>query len=230
MKKMLGVVAGIGGFIVLLVAMGLGKSVGEAALGGVTESRKKQTIEQALIVTAEQVRSSLPLQLDPQTTLVDVSARGTEIVYLHRISGMDAREVTDEHLSGFAESLNTRTCDMAQTRVLLDAGGTMTYAYRDDEERVIGRISLDKASCIGGKPRVERHAVQHTDPIASGESSDRRASQAARDRLAPEMDRARKCLEMREEQTKQIGEDLSDTQAYEAYEAINARYLTCMKG
>lgn len=142
------VLAGLSSVAVIgatLVAMVIGKTVGGAAVEGYTESRKKDGLEQAIALAAEQAQGNLPMKLDEQTSLTKVSASGTEILYINELSGVEKGSITREALQTYAADINTRAC-AAGTRKLLDAGGTMTYVYVDKASSEFGRLTLSKAS------------------------------------------------------------------------------------
>lgn len=225
MKKILGVLGSIAGFAFVLVAMVIGKTAGRAAVDGYTAQRTENTIEKALVASAEQVRPSLPIQVDAQTQLYDVRVSGTEIVYLQRITGISASDVTQDQLSTFAGQLNTRTCSNATTSKLLNAGGRMTYAYVDGAGQTVGYISLDKASCGGtSSPVVALHAVpaNANAPVVAS-TADARAD------LAQANAKTQACIEAQKRETAAIDRTLPADQVSAAYDRATQHYMACLK-
>lgn len=224
MKSQWGVLGAIGVLLGILVVMAIGKRVGGAAADAVGE-RKDEIIEQALQVSAEQMRAALPIRVDAQTTVVDVSVSGKQIVYMHRLSGVRAADVTEAQLVEFAAGMNTRACGNAQTRNLLDRGGVMTYAYRDDAGAAIGELSLTADSCTDtAKPRVARGTV----PVTTRSTAKIRPE--VREALRGQQLTLDRCNADRAAAAAKIPADLPAEESQRAYEAVNARYMACMQG
>lgn len=81
-------------------------------------------------------------RLSEELTLLRAEADGARLVYVYRLEGPDA-ELSPEGLAETAQD----TCADADVAALIGAGASIEYRFLDADQRVLGGVVVDQASC-----------------------------------------------------------------------------------
>ena len=105
---------------------------------------------QALIACSQQVVASLlserlPIHLDESTTLVAVTAMGTELTYEYRVSkGAAAFD------GGFDARMARSVCAHPGRVIAISQGGAYRHIWKDGSGRVLHRLTVDRCGDAAG--------------------------------------------------------------------------------
>jgi hypothetical protein len=103
-------------------------------------------IEKGLADASVKMRAGLPKKIDATTTLTSVKYEGTKLIYENRIA-MDGAKFDDAMKDKLRQSVTKNVCTMAETRRVLDLGGSFLYVYEDIEAKPVMTIDIAKHNC-----------------------------------------------------------------------------------
>ncbi len=105
--------------------------------------RRLQIIACIQAQAAQQVRPQLPQQVDPMTTLADISAEGTMLTY-HQTVNLDATTTSAATLEQIEARVRAYVCGQSQMRETIDMGGGYTYRWTDRNGRPLHEVRIDR--------------------------------------------------------------------------------------
>lgn len=144
-----------------------------------TFTESETSLAAGLQKTAAELRLTLPMQLDPETQLVDVIAVGEELHYIHTLPNVDAGSVKQPQVTAFAHDLRGRVCESSEVMPLLDVGTTLGYVYRDKNGIEFARFLIRKEDCgvaspgpgVMTAPSAAQHVPQEDRTVSSAVSA-----------------------------------------------------------
>jgi len=150
-KKILGVL----GFIVVLIAVGIGGKVGKEVGKSAFSSSKptKQEVEDIIIEDfakfASQYNKKLPMMIDKNTQLDKVTVgSGARVVYHHSFPNYTSSDIDSNWISTNLKSqVKNKVCATKGMKKTLQYGGTFVYAYSGNDGVEIERFEIDRDDC-----------------------------------------------------------------------------------
>ena len=142
MKKLLG---GITTFIVLIIAMVIGKGLGRAAV----ESTTAPNIDKVLTQVASKMNSNLPMMVDKETRLdTTVGGPGLKFTYFYTFPTYASTEVDPQAVhAAIAPVVKGNVCGSTDMRPMFQKGVTVHYIYRGKDGAEITRLIIAPADC-----------------------------------------------------------------------------------
>jgi hypothetical protein len=91
-----------------------------------------------------QLRTQLPVRIDPVTTLVDIQSQGPVLSYRYQVD-MDASQLPPNASGQIEQQTRSATCGRTEARQLLELGGSYAYTWVDRSGQTIHSMQL--SSC-----------------------------------------------------------------------------------
>lgn len=98
---------------------------------------------------ARKLDASFPRQLDADTAVTRVHARGCALTLEYQLLTLAASDVAPSGLLAMRERVTRQLCDDAAARATLERGGTFTNVYRDRARAHVGQFTVARGDCKG---------------------------------------------------------------------------------
>ena len=139
--------------IVLLVAAAAGGAYGQILVKGVQQFLTAPSagttafeLEKGLVSAAVKMRVDLPRKIDATTVLTGVRSEQTRMIFENLIV-TDRGKFDDAMKEKLRQSVIKNVCTSAETRSILDIGGSFRYLYVDIEARPVMTIDIVQRTC-----------------------------------------------------------------------------------
>lgn len=103
-------------------------------------------IEKGLAEAVVKMRVDLPKKIDATTILTGVKHEGTKLIFENLVA-MDGSKFDDAIKNKLRESVTKNVCTKAETRRILDIGGSFRYQYADIEAKPVMTIDIVRRTC-----------------------------------------------------------------------------------
>ena len=103
-------------------------------------------LEKGLAGALVKIRMDLPKKIDPTTILTGVRNEGTKMIFDNLIIA-DGDKFDDVMKEKLRLSVVKNVCGGAETRRILDIGGSFRYLYANSEAKPVMSIDVDQRSC-----------------------------------------------------------------------------------
>lgn len=139
--------------IALLAAAVAGGAFGQGWVRGVRDfltapssGTAEPDLEKGLASALLKIRADLPRKIDATTVLTGVRNEGTTMIFDNLIVA-DGSKFDDAMKEKLRQSVVRNVCGGAETRRILDIGGSFRYRYADAEARPVMTIDVVQRSC-----------------------------------------------------------------------------------
>jgi len=139
--------------ITLLAAAAAGGAFGQMWVRGVEEfltapssSTTALDLEKGLASALVKIRMDLPKKIDATTVLTGVRNEGTTMIFENLIVA-DASKFDEATKEKLRQSVIRNVCGGAETRRILDIGGSFRYRYADAEAKPVMTIDVVRRAC-----------------------------------------------------------------------------------
>jgi uncharacterized protein (UPF0179 family) len=105
------------------------------------------SLEEGVGRAVNQIRASLPRQIDALVSVVGVKNEGTRIVYENKIA-MDGAKINNAKKAKMTEQIIANTCNSPGPRKLLELGVAFRYLYIDMKEKSVMIADVTKQNCV----------------------------------------------------------------------------------
>jgi hypothetical protein len=105
------------------------------------------SLEEGVGRAVNQIRASLPRQIDALVSVVGVKNEGTRIIYENKIA-MDGAKINSAKKGKMTEQIIANTCNTPGPRKLLELGVAFRYSYIDIKEKPVMIADVTKQNCI----------------------------------------------------------------------------------
>ena len=139
----------IGSLVILLIAMGIGKSVGLLTYEGLFKSSSTVDVNQVLVQTANTMNRQLPMMLDSQTRWdTTIPGPGKRITYVYTSVDYRASEIDrNEAFSYLASKLRQFARGSKKMELFFRNGITVVYYYRGNDGALVMEIPIKPGDC-----------------------------------------------------------------------------------
>jgi hypothetical protein len=127
----------------LLLAIAAPLHTGSAQETVSLSQQQKDELAAGFQQAVQELKPTLPRQLDSATTLVDVASEGIVMIYNHTVT-LDLTPVVQERLTA---SIRKTVCASAEMRQTLVWGATYRYRYEDKNGNPIAAIDITGREC-----------------------------------------------------------------------------------
>lgn len=104
------------------------------------------SLEEGVGRAVNQIRASLPRQIDALVSVVGVKNEGTRIIYENKIA-MDGAKINNAKKAKMTEQITANTCNTPGPRKLLELGVAFRYLYIDMKEKPVMIADVTKQNC-----------------------------------------------------------------------------------
>lgn len=143
-------------FVVLIIfsfnpfahAAGMGNIFG--ALMGKSGAIESETgVDNVLVKMSSQINKKLPMAVDNDTRLDNVSAvPGRQFIYHYTLVGLNGADVSKDSFEMlFKPKLKSRLCESAEMKNFLKNGVTISYLYKGKDGQPIGGAKFAPSEC-----------------------------------------------------------------------------------
>lgn len=139
--------------VALLGAAAAGGAFGQGWVKGMRDfltaspsSTTAPDLEKGLASALVKIRADLPRKIDATTVLTGVRNEGTKMIFDNLIV-VDAGKFDDATKEKLRLSVVKNVCGGAETRRILDIGGSFRYLYADTEARPVMTIDVVQRTC-----------------------------------------------------------------------------------
>lgn len=147
-KRIIEVVSSIVGILIIVVAFIIySNSKQDAISPSVGSSSSSITLEQTLRDASDEMNKDVPKQLDEITQLTGTSVLGKELTYNYKITSTNTEFTQNDLDTGLKSIVVKGICTDAGRKKILDLGATYVYAYYDNNNKYIGKISVSLFDC-----------------------------------------------------------------------------------
>ncbi|WBA10764.1 hypothetical protein [Salinivibrio kushneri] len=154
-KKLLSILGGIIGLIVVLVFSGIGgqvgKEVGKAAFSPSkpTEQEIMAKLAEGFEVAAKQINDSAPTMVDEETRMDGASAGpGALLTYHYTFPNYASSDIDSGVIqSDVLPSVMSSVCSSKEMKPSLQYGGKYTYSYSGNDGVLIDEFTIDRNDC-----------------------------------------------------------------------------------
>jgi hypothetical protein len=105
------------------------------------------SLEEGVGRAVNQIRASLPRQIDALVSVVGVKNEGTRIIYENKIA-MDGAKINNTKKAKMTEQIIANTCNSPGPRKLLELGVAFRYLYIDMKEKPVMIADVTKQNCV----------------------------------------------------------------------------------
>jgi hypothetical protein len=137
----------------LLAAAAAGGAFGPVLIKGVRDFLAPPSstttafdLEKVLASALVKIRADLPRKIDATTVLTGVRNEGTKMIFDNLIVA-DAGKFDDAMKERLRQSVLKNVCGGAETRRILDIGGSFRYLYADTEGKPVMTIDVVQRTC-----------------------------------------------------------------------------------
>jgi GYF domain 2 len=137
----------------LLAAAAAGGAFGQGWIKGVRDfltppssSTTAFDLEKGLAIAVVKIRADLPRKIDATTVLTGVRNEGTKMIFDNLIVA-DANKFDDAMKEKLRLSVIKTVCGGAETRSILDIGGSFRYLYAGTEGKPVMTIDVVQRTC-----------------------------------------------------------------------------------
>ena len=144
--KVLGI---IGMLIVIAIAGGIGKEVGQSAVKKYNTDRNDGAIEEALRQASNQFNRSLPMMVDKYTRLEStMTGPGKKWTYLYTLVSMNSSDVSQHQIQdALGANIRNGVCTNKKTQAFVKDGVQVVYRYRGGDGGIIGDVVVNPQDC-----------------------------------------------------------------------------------
>ena len=140
MKKILAIVGGIVGFVVMLMVAGTGSIISRH----IVQENFHESIEVRQAAIAKHLSKQLPQKVDEITTWQSVASEGPLLIYNYTIDSTKIEIDWAVMLSRMKSNLKTLACTPEST---VEDGGRYKYSYVGEDGTAIGSVEVGKREC-----------------------------------------------------------------------------------
>lgn len=109
---------------------------------------KENDLSLVLQAAVEHLRPQLPLELDHETRLVGVEARGKLLILNHELRNYSADTVKDNAFtSGLQPALEKQACEHASYQGILAQGGAIRFIYTGQDQKPLTTVTVEASAC-----------------------------------------------------------------------------------
>lgn len=109
----------------------------------------KNDLSLVLQGAAALANKQLPVMLDSDTKLEQVSAEGNTLIYHYQLINYLASELDADALGdNIRPILTQQTCSLPNLKPVLSQGGSIAYRYNDKDQVLLVELVIDQASCL----------------------------------------------------------------------------------
>jgi hypothetical protein len=150
MKTVWTVLGGIGLVLVILFSGAIGKLVGKGAVDSYYSGKKEGFIDEALLKTASEINSKLPMMVDSETRLDSTVGLNKSFRYNYTLINYASSSVSASELnSALGQKLINNVCTSKEMQVFVKNGVTVSYAYFGNDGNQVTIISVAPSQCGG---------------------------------------------------------------------------------
>jgi hypothetical protein len=103
-------------------------------------------LEKGFADAVAKMRAVLPKKIDATTILTEVDHEGNKMIFKN-IMLMDGSKFDEAMKEKLRQSVSKNVCARAETRAILDLGGSFRYLYSDSDARPVLTIEIVKQNC-----------------------------------------------------------------------------------
>ena len=145
------IVCGVVLLFVWAISGQIGRYVGRQVASPVVDYYKTDRVEAMLpelMKEAEkEIRKKLPIKVDEQTTIVEVSIRGSTLIY-HHVLNLAAKELDlNEVMPRMNKQIKNVACNQKSMRWAMENGVSYTYSYKDKYNKFITEFNVHISDC-----------------------------------------------------------------------------------
>jgi hypothetical protein len=101
---------------------------------------------------AQKLGASMPRQLDADTAVTRVSARGCDLTLEYQLITLAASDVAPAGMLATRQRVAGQLCSDQAARATLERGGTFTNVYHDQSRVHVGQFTVSRDDCRGSGP------------------------------------------------------------------------------
>lgn len=128
------------------VASACGGEVSQEDFQKLSKAQQTQKLACFTREAAARFNATLPQQVDKSTTLLKVSAQGTQLTYYYRVDLLLA-EIRPGAVDAFKPTVAEKVCNAEDMRSIIASGGSYRYEWADRNGAAIGSLVVN--SCPG---------------------------------------------------------------------------------
>lgn len=149
MKMVWKVLGGIGLLLAIAFSGEIGKFVGKASVDSYYSGKKEGFIDEALLKTANEINSKLPMMVDSDTRLDSTAGLNKSFRYNYTLVNHTSSSVSASDLeSALGQRLINKVCTSKETQVFVKNGVTFSYAYFGNDGKQVTVISVTPSQCV----------------------------------------------------------------------------------
>ena len=148
MKTVWKVLGGISLLLALFISGAIGKLVGKVSMDGYHSGKVEGFIDEALLKTASEFNSKLPMMIDSETRLDSTMGLNKGFRYNYTLVNHTSDTVSASELNNaLGQNLINNVCTSEEMRVFVENGVTVSYAYFGGDGRQITIITVAPSQC-----------------------------------------------------------------------------------
>lgn len=146
MSKLAKILGGVGIFIIVVFAGGIGKIVGKFTSERFFEGKKESEIDAVLVQAASRINKNLPMMVDSATRLDSTVGFNKQFRYHYTMINYPAEELDPK---GFADIMRPQLIKKVCTTMesFMNNGVSVTYAYYGKNGKQFTTITVQPSQC-----------------------------------------------------------------------------------
>ncbi|WGS60571.1 hypothetical protein [Vibrio lentus] len=148
MKSIWKVLGSIGVVIIIIIAGGIGKLVGNTSSEAYSESKKESELDSALMQAASQINQNLPMMVDAETRWDSTSGFQKQFRYSYTLVNYAAEDLDPKSIKTSMQSqLINSVCTTKEMQIFVNNGVPVIYAYYGKNGKQVTTITVHPSSC-----------------------------------------------------------------------------------
>jgi hypothetical protein len=128
----------------------IGEYIGKKSIDNYYSGKKNIAINEALLETANQINSKLPLMIDSETQLNTTIGINKTFRYNYTLVNHPASDLSADILEhNLKQKITNSVCTSKEMEIFMKNGVTIEYAYFGNDGKQISVISISPSNCTG---------------------------------------------------------------------------------